>query len=536
MTCITNTQSIPRIIHQTWHSPTYEDGQGTPESWQALNPDWQYRLWLDADLEAFVAEQYPDLIGLYRDYPTAVQRADLGRYLLLHHFGGIYADMDTDCLAPLDALAEQRRIVLCEEPRANWPALAPLGLERLLFNGTMASPAGHPFWLHLAQMAWRSRHAARKNVLLSTGPVLLTAAVERWSVPEDFSMNSCHLFAPVDSHGRPAEDPMSGDLAALRLSRHNWAGNWFSEVPETRFSRLKGRLRRARVARQSPVPPLGPEALEALDLAQLKARPPADELPQIAIFTPLRDAEPFLKDHWALIEALDWPKDKLRLVYCEGESRDDTRSRLQAFQKARAADFAGIEILGHDTGLDLPRAERWRPRHQFRRRAALASVRNHLIGKGLSDGDDWVLWLDVDVCAAPDDLLQQLLAAKAKIVTPDCVLTPGGPSYDMNASLDYGRPRDSEYYKYFLDGLFQPPANYEHRLHLHDLRFAERVELTSVGGTVLLVHGSVHRAGLGFAERPYKGLIETEAFGRMAHDAGVPPVGLPNIEVRHVQS
>ena len=104
---------IPLIIHQIWHSPEYDRMDGTPQSWKSINPDWEYRLWLDQELEDFFAKDYPNLLELYLSFPTNVQRADLARYVLLHRFGGVYADMDTDCLAPLEPLIEKDCIVLC---------------------------------------------------------------------------------------------------------------------------------------------------------------------------------------------------------------------------------------------------------------------------------------------------------------------------------------------------------------------------------------------------------------------------------------
>ncbi|MGH1329343.1 MAG: glycosyltransferase [Paracoccaceae bacterium] len=530
---------IPKISHQTWHSPSYTRNDGTPASWKALNPGWEYRLWLDDALEAFVAQSYPEFIALYRGYPLAVQRADLGRYLLLHHFGGFYADMDTDCLAPLDPIAQEARIVLCDEPRAQWGPARDFGLDRLLFNGTMASPAGHPFWLHLARLAERCKSAAAKNVLISTGPVLLTAAVQSWPQKGDFSLNSCHLFAPQESGGAPAADPVEGDYAALRLSRHNWSGSWYRDIGDSPARRIKGRLRQLKARLKRPAKPMDETDLAALDPALLHAKPaPFDpkNLPQVALFVPVKDGAAFLDRHMALIKALDWPKSRLRLVYCEGDSADDSRAKLEALKQIEGPQFAGFEILSHRSGLVLDRAKRWEPRMQFKRRCALARARNWMIKQGLKDQDEWVLWLDVDVCDFPTNILKTLLAAKEKIVTPDCVLSPGGPSFDLNAYLEIGHARRSEFYKYVKAGLFQPPAGYWRRMHMHDLRFLEKTPLNAVGGTMLLVHGSVHRAGLIFPERPYRHLIETEAFGRMAYDAGLIPIGLPNVEIRHVKS
>jgi hypothetical protein len=492
------------------------------------------------ELEDFVAKDYPDLLALYLSLPTKVQRADLARYLLLHRFGGVYADMDTHCLAALDPLIDEHRIVVCEEPRNHVETAFEFGFDRLIFTGTMASPARHPFWMHVVRMIKRNRNAITKNVIISTGPVLMTAAVQSWPDQErQVEVNSCHLFAPLDKWGQVAPDPEHGDHVMLKLSQHNWSGSWYSEPTDTRWQQLKGHARalKARLGRR--MKPISETVIAQLDKALLFSPiAPLDleRLPQVVIFVPVKDAAPFIDRHMVLIDALDWPKDRLRLVYCEGDSRDRSRELLEGMQRQKASDFGDFKILSHSSGLRLDRADRWKPQHQLNRRSAIAAARNRMISEQLLDDDEWVLWIDIDVCDFDPDVLRKLLAAKEKIVTPDCVLDRGGPSFDLNAYLEIGHPRRSEFFKYVTAGLFQPPVEYWRRLHMHDLRFASKVPLTAVGGTMLLVHGSIHRAGLIFPEAPYRYLIETEAFGRMARDAGIVPYGLPDIEVVHVKS
>ncbi|MFZ2103704.1 MAG: glycosyltransferase, partial [Oricola sp.] len=512
---------------------------GTPQSWVALNPGWDYRLWTDDDLLVFVRDEFPDLLELYQSYPNPVQRADLARYMLLYRFGGVYADMDTDCLAPFDPLASDDRVILCEEPVANWEKATQLGMERLYFNGTMASPAGHPFWRHVLDYAWKCRHAAPKDVLDSTGPLMFSGAIFAYPRQEELALNSCHLFAPSAPGGREDAGEPYGDYAAMRLSRHNWAGTWFHERKEGRYSRLKGKWRKRRALASKPAGLTLGQVEARIDRAALSAPlvPFGEQsCPNVVVFVPVRNGADFIARNFELVRSLDYPAGKLRLVYCEGDSTDGSRAMLERLKAECGGSLRGLEILDFSTGLTLGRRQRWEPDRQLARRGAIARVRNHLIRHGLAASDDWVLWLDVDVCDFPRDILKTLLRRNRKIVTPNCVLEAGGPSYDLNAFLEIGEPRPSLYYKHVVGGLFQPPANYWHRRHLHDLRYLDEVPLSSVGATMLLVHASVHRAGLEFPEIPYNDLIETEAFGRLAGELGVTPVGLPNIEIIHVKS
>lgn len=109
----------------------------------------------------------------------------------------------------------------------------------------------------------------------------------------------------------------------------------------------------------------------------------------------------------------------------------------------------------------------------------------------------------------------------------------GGVSYDLNSFTDSDMVKGASYYKHVRQGLYLPPAHISERRHLHDLRFLDRVPLTSVGGTMILVDANVHRAGVNFPELPYDDLLETEGFGRLCRDFGVNPVGLPNVVILH---
>ena len=153
---------------------------------------------------------------------------------------------------------------------------------------------------------------------------------------------------------------------------------------------------------------------------------------------------------------------------------------------------------------------------------------------GLDETDDWALWIDVDVWRFPADIMLRLRQANARIVAPNCVVVPGGTTYDMNSFVTIWEYPDIVYYRHTRNGLFQPPARARGRLYLDCLRHSDRVELDGVGGTMLLVDASLHRGGLHFPEIPYRDHIETEGFGLLARDLGVRAVGLPRVEVLHV--
>ena len=92
---------IPRIFHQIWLGPDPfpEEYVELRETWRRNHPDWEHRLWTEADL--------PDDLERREAYDLLRQpaeRADIFRLELLHRWGGVYVDADFECLKPIDPL------------------------------------------------------------------------------------------------------------------------------------------------------------------------------------------------------------------------------------------------------------------------------------------------------------------------------------------------------------------------------------------------------------------------------------------------
>jgi len=100
---------------------------------------------------------------------------------LLHTFGGIYADLDTECLKSFEPLFKEleekhQRIVLAEEPQKHAEAL---NRKQVLGNAIIASMPGHPLWLAVINHMTRMFSERKDDVLGATGPLLITAVYEQ---------------------------------------------------------------------------------------------------------------------------------------------------------------------------------------------------------------------------------------------------------------------------------------------------------------------------------------------------------------------
>jgi hypothetical protein len=100
-----SSEPIPRVLHQTWktHEPPPEL-LGYIESWHVHNPHLEYMLWNDTEGLSLIETHYPWFYKHMDVFKTGVERADIMRYFILYHYGGIYADLDMEAVRPIEPL------------------------------------------------------------------------------------------------------------------------------------------------------------------------------------------------------------------------------------------------------------------------------------------------------------------------------------------------------------------------------------------------------------------------------------------------
>ncbi|QRW27723.1 glycosyltransferase family 32 protein [Rhizoctonia solani] len=106
-----------RFIHQSWKTHDLKPSTvPLADSWRLSYPGWEYVLWDDADNKELVRVLYPRLLATYEALPREIYRADFVRNLYMHAFGGIYADLDSEAVAPLEPLLSASSERLAESP------------------------------------------------------------------------------------------------------------------------------------------------------------------------------------------------------------------------------------------------------------------------------------------------------------------------------------------------------------------------------------------------------------------------------------
>lgn len=246
---------IPRILHQLWFGGEAQIPPGYKafhEGWRRLHPSWTFRLWDEAGVRALVAEHYPEYLDLYDGYPHRIQRIDACRYFLLHQQGGVYADLDVECLKPIDDLLEGIDFFISKP----W----------ICTNAVMGSVPGHPVWRRTFAelLARRERprfrfpafHTLSRDYYIgySTGPLMITAVCDAADVEHD-PRARCYpgyVFEP-GVPGRDADGRWTQDWDTTRSHTiHHMDMHWLS-WPNRLLSRLRNRMSRRRAGRR-PAP------------------------------------------------------------------------------------------------------------------------------------------------------------------------------------------------------------------------------------------------------------------------------------------
>lgn len=256
---------IPKLLHATWKTRKLTEVHSKfLASWQRCLPqDWKIVLWADDDVDAFMhSDQVPDFFkDTFWGYRNRIQRIDSFRYVLLNVWGGVYMDLDNECLSdPLWPRIDECQVYLAEQPSAelgqqiryveevkqfmeksrvlHWPIPPPVQ------NSLMASPPGHRFWHAVLHFAVERRFAGfdtgKRHTMKSTGPDFISIANHMFGAGNDTSV--C-VLSQVDWHGPAGGSKSDGSEPLPRFVWHHGTHTWSEKAISTwsRYMHFLGR-------------------------------------------------------------------------------------------------------------------------------------------------------------------------------------------------------------------------------------------------------------------------------------------------------
>ena len=137
--------TIPRLLSQTWKSDALPPrADAFRRGWLTHNPDLQYRLFDNAASRTVVADVAPEHLDAYDAMPFPVMRADVFRYAVIFRDGGMYADIDMECLRPLPKALFDLSGLLSIEAKLDPARARELGYPNALVRSPTAILAASP--------------------------------------------------------------------------------------------------------------------------------------------------------------------------------------------------------------------------------------------------------------------------------------------------------------------------------------------------------------------------------------------------------
>ncbi len=190
--------AMPKQVHMTARSRVLEgDVLANFKHIQAQNPDWRLTVYDDADIEAFLGEQFgPHVLGIYRALNTryGAAREDLFRYLCVFRLGGLYLDLKSTTTMSLDQwIRASDRFILSQWDNGPDAKYSDWGLHagvRHISGGEyqqwfVAASPGHPYLRAVCERVLRNivsygpvpARFGRQGVLHVTGPIAYSQAI-----------------------------------------------------------------------------------------------------------------------------------------------------------------------------------------------------------------------------------------------------------------------------------------------------------------------------------------------------------------------
>ncbi|CAK9006070.1 unnamed protein product [Durusdinium trenchii] len=114
-------------------SPRPELCKQLADTWRKCHPAWEYRLWTDSDVPGLL-QHHERLQKAFEAARNPAEKSDILRLVIVLEKGGLYVDVDFECLRPLDEL---------HRATSFYSGMSNVGAFELN-NGLFAAAPGHP--------------------------------------------------------------------------------------------------------------------------------------------------------------------------------------------------------------------------------------------------------------------------------------------------------------------------------------------------------------------------------------------------------
>jgi mannosyltransferase OCH1-like enzyme len=227
---------IPLIINQIWNDLNVPD-QYEPliETWRQNHPYWRYKLWTYEMSREFIKDHYPAFLTTYDAYPRDIQRVDAARYFILNKQGGLFVDIDFECIKNIEELLDDQNCVMGIEPEGH---CTMLNKDVIICNAFMACTPQNDFLSTICEDLQNKtmpvNKNARMNVLESTGPFKLTEMYNSYENKGAIKLLPADTIYPLtmmETRELLVNDAYTDDIMQAKIDNayaiHYFLGTWW---------------------------------------------------------------------------------------------------------------------------------------------------------------------------------------------------------------------------------------------------------------------------------------------------------------------
>lgn len=226
---------IPRILHQTWKNDNIpENFREMANSWRQKHLDWEYVFWTDEMNRNFIKENFSYFLPIFDGYESNIQRVDAVRYFILYKYGGMFIDMDFDCLANISPLLGNSICIFGKEPLEHCKIH---NKNRIISNAFMGTRKGSHFFYHLCKELEQINSITdypNDKILESTGPFMLSRVYDKYDRKEEITLLESEVIYPLtkaelEELKEESQSPLILQKIEKAYGIHYYAGTWWKK-------------------------------------------------------------------------------------------------------------------------------------------------------------------------------------------------------------------------------------------------------------------------------------------------------------------
>ncbi len=114
---------IPHVMHFIWiqgQDQVPNKYTHNMQSWQRYNPSFQIVVHDGKEIEELLGAHFPGLLKAYHGRNTFQNKKDIGQFMILYEYGGVFSDMDFQCVrSGLEELADGNTLLAVQHTADN---------------------------------------------------------------------------------------------------------------------------------------------------------------------------------------------------------------------------------------------------------------------------------------------------------------------------------------------------------------------------------------------------------------------------------